>query len=61
LGFILLKKCPPIAFMLFLRYSQFLFVIARGNGRETEFANGVEGAVRVAAVRENRYMAEHLG
>ena len=47
--------------MLCLRYSQFLFEIARGNGHETEFANGVEGAVRVVAVRENRYVAEHLG
>jgi hypothetical protein len=46
--------------MLCLRYSQFLFEIARGNGHETEFANGVEGAVRVVAVRENRYVAEHL-
>ena len=57
----ILKKCPPITFMLCLRYSQFLFEIARGNGHETEFANGVEGAVRVVAVRENRYVAEHLG
>ena len=56
----ILKKCPPITFMLCLRYSQFLFEIARGNGHETEFANGVEGAVRVVAVRENRYVAEHL-
>jgi hypothetical protein len=46
--------------MLCLRYSQFLFEIARGNGHETEFANGVEGAVRVVAVRESRYVAEHL-
>jgi hypothetical protein len=56
----ILKKCPPITFMLCLRYSQFLFEIARGNGHETEFANGVEGAVRVVAVRENRYAAVHL-
>jgi hypothetical protein len=46
--------------MLCLRYSQFLFEIARGNDRETEFANGVEGAVWVVAVCENRYVAEHL-
>jgi hypothetical protein len=46
--------------MLCLRYSQFLFEIARGNGHETEFANAVERAVRVVTVRENRYVAEHL-
>jgi hypothetical protein len=56
----MLKKCPPITFMRCLRYSQFLFEIARGNGHETEFANGVEGVVRIVAVRENRYVAEHL-
>ena len=47
--------------MLCLRYSQFLFEIARGNGHETEFANGVEGAVRISSMGKLGYMAEHLG